>query len=79
MLVTDLPQAFGDTSTHKVILGPAIPSAWGGGSVKGLKLRGGGSVSFKWDGKGKVTEATLDGRSQPLVVYDRDGHVLTRH
>ncbi|KXG52199.1 Six-hairpin glycosidase [Penicillium griseofulvum] len=79
MLVTDLPQAFGDTSTHKVILGPAIPSAWGGGSVKGLKLRGGGSVAFKWDGKGKVTEATLDGRSLPLVVYDRDGHVLTRH
>ncbi|OQE36945.1 hypothetical protein PENCOP_c011G05187 [Penicillium coprophilum] len=79
MLATDLPQAFGDTSTHQVILGPAIPSAWGLGSVKGLKLRGGGSVAFKWDENGKVTEATLDGRSLPLVVFDRDGHVLAKH
>ncbi|KAJ5371889.1 Six-hairpin glycosidase [Penicillium concentricum] len=78
MLATDIPQAFGDTSTHRVILGPAIPSAWGLGSVKGLKLRGGGRVAFKWDSNGKVTEATVDGRSLPLVVFDREGKVLAK-
>ncbi|OQE07116.1 hypothetical protein PENVUL_c015G05694 [Penicillium vulpinum] len=79
MLATDIPQSFGDTSAHKVILGPAIPSAWGSGSVMGLKVRGGGSITFKWDGNGKVTEATIDGRSLPLVVYDRDGGILAQH
>ncbi len=76
MLATDLPQAAGDTSIHTVILGPAIPAAWGGGSVKGFRLRGGGSVDFEWDTTGSVTQATLNGRELPLVVVDRDGVIL---
>ncbi|KAJ5780207.1 Six-hairpin glycosidase [Penicillium paradoxum] len=79
MLATDLPQVLGDSSTHKIILGPAIPNAWAPGSALGLKLRGGGSVDFKWDDNGSVTEATLHARSLPVVVYNRDGKVLVKH
>ena len=37
---------------------PALPAAWKSGSVKGLKVRGGGEVSVKWS-EGQITEATL--------------------
>ncbi|KAF2128266.1 glycoside hydrolase family 95 protein [Dothidotthia symphoricarpi CBS 119687] len=76
MLVVDLPAAYGDESTRTVVLGPAIPEAWAGGEVKGLRLRGGGFVDFGWDDKGVVTKATLEGRTTPLRVVNRDGTVL---
>ncbi|KAH0429370.1 hypothetical protein CcaCcLH18_08492 [Colletotrichum camelliae] len=59
MLVVDLPLPYasrGDVRT--VVLGPAIPKQWGGGSVKGLRVRGGGVVDFSWDENGMVNEAT---------------------
>ena len=37
---------------------PALPSAWKDGSFKGLKVRGGGEVSAKWN-TGRLTEASL--------------------
>lgn len=56
ILIRDLPQVHGDESMHTVLLGPAIPSSWGGGSVYGVQLRGGGSVDFLmgcgWGGSG---------------------------
>ncbi|KAJ4346217.1 hypothetical protein N0V95_005583 [Ascochyta clinopodiicola] len=77
MLVVDLPTAFGDNGTRTVILGPAIPAAWAGGDVKGLALRGGGSVNFEWDGEGTVTKAEVKNRSTSLRIVNKDGLLLT--
>ncbi|KAE8386056.1 putative alpha-fucosidase A [Aspergillus alliaceus] len=44
-----------------VILAPAIPAAWTEGSVKGLRLRGGGSVDFSWDHDGLVDKVSATG------------------
>ena len=77
MLVVDLPQAFMEESTRTVVLGPAIPSAWAGGYVRGLRLRGGGSVSFKWNEQGLVTEAEVYDRVLPLRIVNKDGDVLS--
>lgn len=37
---------------------PALPEAWKKGSVKGLKARGGFTLSFKWE-EGKIIEASI--------------------
>ncbi|KAM0462089.1 hypothetical protein ACHAO4_001282 [Trichoderma viride] len=79
MLYTDLPKKWGDNSVQKVILGPAIPAEWAGGSVTGASLRGGGTVDFGWDDDGVVDKAVLHGRSLPIVVVNKKGKVLARH
>ncbi|KAF2634401.1 alpha-fucosidase [Massarina eburnea CBS 473.64] len=76
MLVVDIPAAVDDTSVKTVVLGPAIPEAWGGGSVQGLRLRGGGVVDFGWDGKGLVTTAKVSGRSTLVRIVNREGDRL---
>lgn len=60
MLIRDLDRASTDTRPQSVLLGPAIPAAWAGGSVQNVRLRGGGSVSFGWDSKGVVNECKLN-------------------
>ncbi|WYZ46220.1 hypothetical protein EsH8_IX_000445 [Colletotrichum jinshuiense] len=58
MLVVDLPLPHDSAAEARiVVLGPAIPARWGGGSVKGLRVRGGWVVDFGWDESGLVTEA----------------------
>ncbi|KAK0757339.1 LOW QUALITY PROTEIN: hypothetical protein N5P37_010060 [Trichoderma harzianum] len=79
MLYTDLPKKWGDNSVQKVILGPAVPKEWAGGSVKGGSLRGGGTVDFSWDDEGVVNRAVVHGRRLPLVVVNKNGKVLARH
>ncbi|MFR8334648.1 MAG: glycoside hydrolase family 95-like protein [Oscillospiraceae bacterium] len=38
---------------------PAVPAAWKSGSVRGLRIKGGQSVSFSWqDGRVTQTERT---------------------
>lgn len=76
MLVVDLPNASGDKSTRTVVLGPAIPAAWAGGKVKGLVLRGGGSVNFEWDNDGVVTRAEIKGRKAALRIVNKIDEVL---
>lgn len=73
ILIRDLPQLQGDKGIHEVLLGPAIPSSWSGGSVRGLRLRGGGSVDFSWDKEGVVTAATVSGRTKSLRLFNVKG------
>jgi alpha-L-fucosidase 2 len=77
MLVVDLPSAVGDDAIRTVVLGPAIPQAWANGTVRGLRLRGGGEVDFGWDEHGMVSSAELRGRSFPLRVVNKVGVFLT--
>lgn len=56
MLVVDLPSpAAHGNATRTVVLGPALPPAWGRGRVAGLRVRGGAVVGFEWDRYGVVT------------------------
>ncbi|KAF2845709.1 glycoside hydrolase family 95 protein [Plenodomus tracheiphilus IPT5] len=76
MLVVDLPVEHGVEGVREVVLGPAIPKAWGEGNVKGLRVRGGGVVDFEWDGEGMVRNATVSERALPLRVVNVRGDVL---
>jgi alpha-L-fucosidase 2 len=76
MLTKDLPQAYGDTSVHRVQLGVAIPAAWSPGSVQGMRLRGGGAVDFSWDATGLVTSATVSGHTAPINLVNANGDAL---
>jgi alpha-L-fucosidase 2 len=60
MLIRDLDRASNDTRPQAVLLGPAIPAAWGGGDVQNVRLRGGGLVSFGWNSQGIVTSCKLN-------------------
>jgi alpha-L-fucosidase 2 len=72
MLIRDLDRpSEADNSgegVQDVLLGPAIPASWGNGKVEGVRLRGGGSVSFGWDEAGIVNscEADLENRADSV-------------
>lgn len=73
MLIRDLDRASDDMRPQAVLLGPAIPASWGGGSVSGMRLRGGGTVDFTWDSTGTVTSCRVDktgrGRNAPALTF----------
>lgn len=75
MLVVDLPNV-NAVKNRTVILGPAIPARWGGGSVKGLRLRGGGQVDFTWDLNGLVVNANASGIAKGLRIVNKEGTIL---
>lgn len=77
MLVVDLPpaaEAQGDKRT--VVMGPAIPESWAGGSVKGLRLRGGGVVDFTWDDAGMVKDLKVVKDVGNVKIINKKGDVL---
>lgn len=76
MLVVDIEETtIGKERT--VVLGPAIPEAWGGGVVKGLRLRGGGSVDFVWSEDGIVRSIAKGVEGVRFV--NREGMVIDSH
>ncbi|KAH7137768.1 Six-hairpin glycosidase-like protein [Dactylonectria macrodidyma] len=80
MLVVDLPLPAGVQSPRVVVLGPAIPKAWGKGQVKGLRLRGGGIIDFSWNAQGLVNSVKVVKKSKSKAdvhVVDINGKHLT--
>ena len=55
------------SETGKVIVLPALPSQWGRGAIRGLRCRGGISVSLRWD--------TARGAVELDLAADRDQRV----
>jgi alpha-L-fucosidase 2 len=76
MLIVDLPNLNGDNSARTVVLGPKITPTWGGGSVRGLRLRGGGYVDSSWNSVGVAREAKLSDRSKTIRLADKYGELL---
>ncbi|KAL1862935.1 hypothetical protein Daus18300_008266 [Diaporthe australafricana] len=75
MLVVDLPlPSSREGEVRTVVLGPAIPKAWGGGSVEGLRVRGGIVVDFEWDADGLVTrKSVVSGNAEKVRFINVQG------
>jgi alpha-L-fucosidase 2 len=56
----------------EILLLPALPSAWPGGRVRGLRARGGVAVDMDWRG-GKLTAFTLTGPPGATAQVRYDG------
>ncbi|KAF2658260.1 glycoside hydrolase family 95 protein [Lophiostoma macrostomum CBS 122681] len=75
MLVVDVDEvSAGEVRT--VVLGPAIPQAWGHGSVRGLRVRGGAIVNFGWDGDGRVDWVEVAGDGEPVRFVQKEGREI---
>ncbi|KAJ1304163.1 hypothetical protein OPQ81_008563 [Rhizoctonia solani] len=60
------------SETLRIILLPALPTAWKNGSIKGARIRGGMSLNFDWS-NGKVSRAYL--AVDPVVRHQRQVEV----
>ncbi|KAG9257237.1 alpha-L-fucosidase, partial [Emericellopsis atlantica] len=80
MLVVDLPLAHDAPAdaVRTVVLGPAIPASWKGGSVKGLRVRGAGTVDFSWDDEGVVDKASVEGLKSKVRFVNVKGEVVVK-
>lgn len=68
------------SSDHEIRLLPALPDAWGSGSVKGICARGGFELSLVWD-KGvlqKITVYSKNGGKTTLVSGNKQKQILLK-
>ncbi len=68
----DLPDG---TRRHVIELLPALPKAWAGGEVRGLRARGGFEVAMKWDG-GRLTRVELQSKNGAPCVLRFKGKAI---
>jgi alpha-L-fucosidase 2 len=54
---------------------PALPAAWPGGRVRGLRARGGFEVDIEWS-EGKLTRAAIRSRSGGVCVVRSDARLV---
>jgi alpha-L-fucosidase 2 len=76
MLVVDIPQPYPRTFKRRVTLGPAIPSRWGPGKVKGLRIRGGTIMDMSWNNRGVVGEVRITKKGETCQFYSKEGKLI---
>jgi alpha-L-fucosidase 2 len=76
MMVVDLPQPFPRTFKRRVVLGPAIPSRWGPGKIKGLRVRGGTVLDMSWNNRGVVDKVSIIKRGEPCQFLSKEGKLI---
>jgi alpha-L-fucosidase 2 len=76
MMIVDLPQAFPRTEKRSVVLGPAIPSRWGPGKVKGLRVRGGTVLEMSWNNRGVVDKVSILKKGEGCRFYSKEGKLI---
>jgi alpha-L-fucosidase 2 len=54
------------STSNEIVVLPALPHQWPSGSLKGVRVRGGGKVDIVWNG-GRLTELRV--RSDRAVEY----------
>lgn len=76
MLVYDVPPKLDGTGTRAVILGPAIPSRWGPGKVKGLRIRGGTVIDMEWNNRGIVSRVAVQKQGESCSFYSKENKLI---
>jgi alpha-L-fucosidase 2 len=76
MMIVDLPQPFPRTEKRSVVLGPAIPSRWGPGRVKGLRVRGGIVLEMSWNNRGVVDKVSILKKGEGCRFYSKEGKLI---
>ena len=56
---TAIAEALVQSHGEEIKLLPALPPSWKQGYVKGLRLRGGATLTLRWE-NGEVTEYSID-------------------
>lgn len=64
------------SSEERIVLLPALPKAWNGGHIKGLRVVGNGEISLWWK-DGELTRAELTAHSDmdTVVKYKGERHI----
>jgi alpha-L-fucosidase 2 len=76
MLIVDLPQPWPRVGKRSVVLGPAIPSRWGPGKIKGLRIRGGTILEMSWNNRGVVGEVRITHKGESCRFFSKEGKVI---
>ena len=65
------------SSEDRVVLLPALPSAWKKGKLSGVRIKGGGSIDVEWEnGRLVAAEITVPDEQKLLVKYQSQERLL---